>query len=228
MQLALLALIPIVIFANLSPADAQESSDSARPDLSWYFSNFVHEVDLLIHFDQDKKAEIINNHINDIQARIDEKIVNQEPIPRQFEERRLEKLTALENAIDRIETNQVGMATEKSNALTVLRDRLISSVSNIKAFTDINEIRICVSEFSKLKNPDNWNYDGGEADKQALADLIDTKCNKLESAKKLCNIRIDSLALASVADSYGRLGDYCPTFKLIPVTQARTLLYGDT
>ena len=225
MRLTLLAIIPLILASSVGPVDAQEST--ARPDLSWYFSNLIHEIDLLFHFNPEKKAEIINNHIADIQIRIDEKIVNQESIPREFEERRLDKLVALENAIDRIETNQVGMASEKSNALTVLKDRLISSVNNIRALTDINEIKICVSEFSKLKNPDNWNYDGGETDKQTLADLIDLKCNKLESAKTLGCARIDSLVLASSSEPYDRLADICPALKTIPITQVRSLLYGD-
>lgn len=226
MHLAILMLFSMILVSSITGTVYGQISN-AKPSLSWYIDNFVHEINLIIHFNPDKKAEIINNHINNIQVKINEKIENHEPVPIEFEERRLQKVEALEIAIGKIDANQDNISAEKSNALTTLKTQLTNSVESLKSLKDINEIRICVSDFSKLNDPRNWDFAGGNIQQETLANQIDERCNNLDSAKRLCQGRIDSLDLAFSDKPYENLAELCPALQSIPLTKIRSLLYGD-
>ncbi len=215
---AVFLFIAILGFSVVDPVYAD--GHNARPDFSYYIDNFIVDIREAVTFDPDRKAQLISNHINALQDRIDEKVENNEPIPKEYEERRLDKITGLENAVLRIELNSAD--NTKSNALTVLKQKLTDNIQNFKALQDINEIRTCVSDFNALRtmNPES------QITKDFATD-IDNECNELPSAKELCHGRFNTLDLASANSAYIELSKTCPTLKSIPFEKASTIFYGE-
>lgn len=210
-------LVATLGFSTISPVYAEKTT----PSIGYYVSDIVYEIRSIVSFDPDKQAQLDNDYIESIQEKIDGRVADNRPIPAEYEERRLEVLTSLENAVSRIETNQPEQA--KSNALTVLKAKLTDNINNFKALKDHNEIRTCVSDYIILtKMNDEFGLN-----KEKFASEIDQRCNDLPSARELCVSKFSTLSLSVSKEPYKELTQHCPTLKSIPYEKASSMFYGD-
>ena len=183
-----IALMLLTIVPSQSFADTNANKISIG-----VFDRFIEDFSELFTFDKIKKDQLKLKHAMSEQARINQDIENGISIAKDRFERIKEKLENI---------------SEKTGDLIV----------QIRLLKEQNEIRQCVSDFSKLRNI------SGEQ-RTELAKQIDDKCNNLKSTQEYCTSKIDSMSLSNEKRPYQKLQEICPKLKDYSHNKASSLLY---
>ena len=178
----------------LTIVPSQSFADTNSKKISFgFFDRFIEDLSELVTFDKIKKDKLRFQHAMAEQERVSQDIENGISIAKDRFERIKEKLENI---------------SEKTRGF----------IDQIRLLKEQNEIRQCISDFSKLRN-----ISGQE--RSELAKQLDDKCNNLKSTQKYCTSRIDSALLSNENRPYQKLQEICPKLKDYSHNKASSLLY---
>jgi len=189
---------------------------SASPSIGWKIQSLFQDFTEWIEFDPLKKAELKLRHAQENQIEIESYAQNNQPIPREFEERRLTKLEEADLIVNSVEQNQPELAQENTGLISKLRTAFDLAIH----VGEVNELRIAFSEFQELKKIKSDN----QVEKLAIANAIDQRVNRLDIVKKYCIQSISSLALSELSNPYIEAQRICPVLANISPVDARQAL----
>lgn len=202
------------------PIFAQESFGGEDIDLpfSWKVRFFFDDLREVFIFNEERKAEFRLAQIQDIQDEITKLADNNEPISRQFEDRRIEKLQKVETTLKLIKEKQPEQAQQKSDIVR----RLETVIQTLRNLGELNDIRLALQDFEKLRT----NNELTNIQRETMANQIDNRINSLDSVRDNCDQRISSMDLAFEDDPYKSIQDICPILKSTPLVTAKDIIYG--
>jgi len=211
----ILLVSPTLSLAQTEPQLGGEDVDLNLGQKIRFFFNDLREIFI---FSEERKAEFRLEQIQDIQDEIDILVAENKPIPRKLEERRMEKQVAVENALIQIKEKQPEQTQEKSGIIS----KLETVYNRLKQIGELNDIRLAIQDFQKLRDNDDLT----PIQKEALANQIDNKINAMNSVKENCTQRINSLELAFIDNPYQQIQEICPILKNTPLQKASDIIYG--
>lgn len=206
-----------VIFDRFGKKIGQEQErlefGNTQTSFGWRLNSLWQDFGEWLESDPIKKAELKLQHAEENQLEIERLAVNNEPIPRELEDRRLQKILEADVVVNRIEEKQPELAQEKSGVIEKLRLGFDLAINA----GELNEIRIAVSEFLELRNVVGDN----QVEKLAIANSIDQRINGLDLVQKYCIDKIDSLVLSEMDNPYQEVQRICPKLGGVSQTDAQ-------
>lgn len=210
-----LLIIPIVLVMMVIPVYAD--NNNAKPTLQWQIKVFFEDVQELITTDPQKKAQLVLEHVEQRQIEIDYLESQNQPIPKEFEERRLAKLDQAErlvaDSMDLPFSDEHGVMPKTASDSA---DPLVKAISTLKRVGELNEIRIAYSEFPDVIN---------SGDENQIKEFNE-KINSLDTWNDYCSGTFDANEYSHDPASFDRLTEKCPALKQHSINEIKGLFNG--
>jgi len=117
--------------AALQNAFADDLNNLEKPSLFWYFRIAIEDFNEFVYSDSDIKKRRIAEHALQMQTDINKCLYELKTCPREFEERRLQKIEQFESIVG--------------------GDSMRKPMDLIKSIGEYNEIKITISEFNQIR-----------------------------------------------------------------------------